>query len=284
MPGKRTGVQLKSKKPKKPLRKPSKRQQKVLDEHFGPSLEEGIGMYLSRIGTPERGKYVQELLRDMIANRCIPVELLEHVPVRPRLVGKTRFDQMYDAAMAVAFPEYSSRVRTSLTGNEKDEKMKAWRVILPEKYGIGHAIVRATSFQEAFALGCDYACRVSLRIFRVVPSDLTVRVSFMNDLSLKRFFDIRSLNCAKKRREKKVGKDRIFTRKQVLGAWLCALGHKKGSESHSIAKYVEVDDLSRIASGMGLTRMSPVVTEHTPRDPWAEAREETKPAGCNVKP
>lgn len=270
MTEKRTGVQAKRKKPKKPIRKPSKGRKPFLTEERTISLEDGIGMYLSRIGTPERGKYIQELLRDMVANRCIPVELLEHIPVRAKLVGKTRFDQAYDAAMSLAFPEYSNNVRTNLTGDEKDEKTKAWRVILPEKYGMGHAIVRATSFQEAFALGCDYACRVSLRLFRVIPSDLTVRVSFMNDLSLKRFFDIRTMNRAKKRQERKLGKNRTFTRKQILGAWLCAIGHKRGSELRSIARYVDTDDLGRVLAGTGLVRASPVVTEHTPVDPWAK--------------
>jgi hypothetical protein len=225
-------------------------------------LEEALLRCVARMGKREKDTYILGMLRDLVRNNSVPLKLLESVPADAKAAGKTRFDQVYDAAMVLAFPVYDPKVREALTGDAKCESVRAWRVTLPKEYGVTNVTVRAGSFQEAFAMACDYACRVSLRVHRRIPDDLTVRVKLVSNQTLKRFFDIRSKNKMMKRAGRGGrGTGRTFTMKQVMGARLAALGHPKGSRELSVAKYVELKDLAKVRKA-GKAKVSSIVTEH----------------------
>lgn len=205
------------------------------------------------------------MIRDMVMNNVIPMDILEFLPIQVREVGKSRFDQLFDAAMYLAFPGYGKKVRKSLTGDENDHDMRAWKVILPREFMTSHVIIKAKTYQEAFAMACDYACRVSLRIKREIPLDLTVRVKFMGDRTLDRFFEIRTVNGKTTRLKRKL-KERTFSPKQIMGARLAAMGHPNQTKDYSISKYVEKKDLERVREGAGLVKKTSIVTEHYKRD------------------
>lgn len=228
-------------------------------------LERALKKCYERIGIREKEKYILNLLRDLVLNKSIPIELLEKIPENPKISGKTRFDQIYDASCYLAFPPYEPSVRYDLNPESDDIQIKAWKVIFPREYGVSDIVVRASSYQEAFALGCDYACRVSLRINKKIPKDLTIRVKYVKNGSLKYFFRVRNANKIKKRAERN-HTGNVLTPKQVTGAQIAALGHEKGSKNLKIARYVEVKDLLRVRTHAGLVRTSAVVTEHFKSD------------------
>ncbi len=214
---------------------------------------------LDRTSSDTDRPYFRTVLLDMLRNNAVPVDLLEDVPAPVREVGKTRFDQLYDAAASLIFPGYSQSVLDRLLGPDGDQETKIWRVMLPEEFGIRHVLIRARSFQQAFAFGCDYACRLSLRLYRKIPVDLTVRVAFMSDKALRRMLYVRWKNREKKRNELKI-EGRVFTTREVSGARNAAVG-KFGSSEYSIALYAERQDLSKILKAKDLSRCTVVEYE-----------------------
>lgn len=206
-------------------------------------------------------QYVASLLYMMLMNNSIPIKLLEHVPIDPKNAGKTRFDQLYDAAMDVAFPGYRKETLDRLLGPgvETTNATKVWRIIFPDKFKLAHLLIRADSYQEAFALACDYACRASLRMNGKIPPDLTIRVMFVTEKAIRRKLDIRWANRVNKRRQLQlVG--RTFSPKELHGARIAALGPKK-SPCFSIAKYVEVKDLDKLLKEKNTIRVSSIESE-----------------------
>lgn len=233
--------------PQKPVTKLSK---EALD-----AIEECV----QRIAAQKDAPYFRHMLTELVENHAIPAELLKHIPIPAGEAGKTRFDQLYDAAMSLVFPGYRRETLQRLLGPAEPIRGKIWRVLLPERFKMTHVLIRARTFQEAFALGCDYACRASLRMFGYIPVDLTIRVVFMSERAIRRMLDIRWANRSHKRMQLKlIGRE--FTERQIKGASLVALGHPKDTR-YSIIKYTEKKDLDRIRQKCGLVRESAVEYE-----------------------
>lgn len=228
-------------------------------KEMAPEDLERFEGYVERVSSEKDRPYVKEALREMILNNAIPLKILRDMPLPPREVGKTRFDQLYAASMALVFPGYRETTLGRLLGPEGfDPEIKIFRAIFPEKFKVTHILLRARTYQEAFALACDYACRVSLRLFKKIPPDLTIRVLFMSESSLRRHLSIREVTKTNKRQQLKM-EGRQFTDKQLRGARLAALG-PPSDPNYSIFKYSEVKDLTRLRNS-GVTRTSAVETE-----------------------
>ncbi|KKL91767.1 hypothetical protein LCGC14_1891410 [marine sediment metagenome] len=214
-----------------------------------------------RISSPKERRYVRALLEELLGNNTLPEELLQRIPISPETAGKTRFDQLYDAAMFLAFPGYREETLEKLLGPNVKVKIetKIWRAIFPAKFRLSHVLLRAPTFQQAFALGCDYACRMSLRLYRKIPSDLTVRIQFVSEKAVRRMLKLRWANRVKRRKQLQlVG--RAYTPKEFMGARLVALGDPRTPE-HSIFKYAEARDLRKILNLREKVRVSSVETE-----------------------
>lgn len=222
------------------------------------SLEE-LEACLDRMTSSGDREYFRGLLMDMMRNNAFPEDLLGQVPVPAREVDKTRFDQLYDAASFLAFPGYTEGVLEMLLGPGGEPGTKVWRVMLPAKFGIRHCLIRASSFQEAFGLGCDYACRMSLRLFRKIPVDLTVRIQFVSDRALRRILSVRWRNRILKRDQLKV-EGRTFTTREVQGAALLALG-RGGTAGYRLAWYSERKDLVSLRKAKDMVKCSVVEYE-----------------------
>lgn len=227
----------------------------VIDEAGSRILDECV----ARIASPKDKDFFKSILRDLVLNNAVPIDMLESIPLPPKEVGKTRFDQLYQASMAIVFPDYRERTLLRLLGKKHEEpEIKIWRVIFPEKYKLTHILLRAKTYQEAFALSCDYACRIHLYLFRQIPVDLTIRIMFMSESAIRRHLNLRETNRYKKRQEMKL-EGREFTHKQISGSRLAALGPPK-NHNHSIFKYVESRDLRRLREN-GISRTSSVELE-----------------------
>lgn len=222
-------------------------------------IERAIEACVARVATKKDAPYFRGLLSGLVANHSVPVELLEHVPVPSRDAGKTRFDQLFDAAMHLAFPGYRRETLERLLGPIEGKGTRIWRVLIPERFQVAQVLIRADTFPQAFALACDYVCRVSVRLYQKVPLDLTVRVMFMGERALRRYLSMRWASRTNKRRQLKlVGRE--FTYRQVNGARLAALGHPK-DPTHSVVKYAEMKDLQRLRESRGVSRSSAVEAE-----------------------
>ena len=206
-------------------------------------------------------QYWFDFLRDLVINNAIPIDLLKDIPLKAGKVGKTRFDQVYAASMFLAFPGYRERTLKQLLGPrvEINHKTKIWKAIFPEKFKLAHILIRADSFQEAFALACDYGCRASLRLFKMIPTELTVKVRFVSEIGIRKKLGLSSANkLLKQKNLRLVAKE--FTPKQINGARLFALGIH-GTDEYSIAKYSEWKDLRQIKNFKQLSRVSSVELE-----------------------
>lgn len=222
-------------------------------------LDRAIEQCVKRFGTRKDSEYFTLLLRELVLNQTIPLDLLESIPVRAQDAGKTRFDQLYDAAVSLVFPSYRKDTLEQLLGPSYERGTKIWRVVIPQKYGISHVLIRADNFEHAFARACDYVCRMSLRKFQRVPVDLTIRVMFMGERALRRHLGMRWASRTLKRKQLKlVGRD--ITPKQLNGARLAALGTPK-QPHYKIVRYSEMKDLQRIREGKKIIRESSVENE-----------------------
>jgi len=222
-------------------------------------IKEAVEKCIKRIAGPVEASYLRVWLLEVVRNNAIPISLLEYLPVPAAEVGKTRFDQLYDASMALVYPGYSKETLERLLGPSPKKGIKIWRVILPEKFKIAHVLIRAESFQKAFALGCDYTCRMSLRLYGKIPTDVTIRVIYMTERALRRYLDLKWANRTSRRRKFKL-EGREITQRQINGVRLFALGSTK-SPLYSVARYCEKKDLDRVRKSKGLSRESSVETE-----------------------
>lgn len=217
--------------------------------------------YIMRVSSPKERAYVREMLREFLQHNVLNLELLEHIPQPPVVVEKSRFDQLYDAAMSLAFPGYRSETLERLLGPSYKDRpnTKIWRCIYPEKFGLTHVMIRASSFQEAFALATDYACRLSLRMYRKIPIDLTIRVLFVSEKALRRTLDMRWANRVKKRKQLQL-EGREFSSKELTGARLAAIGHNLQG-SYNVFHYMEARDIRQILRQKDKIRISSIETE-----------------------
>lgn len=255
-----SGTKTKKKTVKKAVPRPKSRE-KILDE------------CVMRITAPKEREAFRQFLEALLAENAIPIEILASIPDKAPVVGKTRFDQLYDACMFLAFPEYRPIVKERAFGPLADPLMRLWRVLFPKSMGLSHVIIRATSYQEAFALACDYACRLSLRMFCRIPADLAIRVIFMSDKAASRMLDIRHAVRDATRKKSNL-KGRLYSHKDIVGARLVAIGRKDG-KYYDIFKYAERMDLRRIMLKKAETRTSAVDIEtfrpKEPRSPYDES-------------
>jgi hypothetical protein len=245
----------KTKKPKKAsdLKREKDNKQKLLDK----AIEDCV----YRASSSKEREYFRAMIVELVKNNVIPKELLDAVPARPEDTQKTRFEQLYDMALFLAFPGYDHETLRKLLGPESEdlEDLKIWRVMLPPKFKITHVLIRATDFRQAFALGCDYACRMSLRLYRKIPVDLTIRIQFVSLRSVRRMLELRWANRMQLRRKYRlVGRE--FTSKELTGARMVALGSPTHPE-YNIFKYAEWRDLIKILKSGNQIRISSVETE-----------------------
>jgi hypothetical protein len=224
-------------------------------------VEQAVHKCIKRFRGANEKRYMAALLYAMLTNNTIPIDLLDTIPTSSDEVGKTRFDQLYDAAMSIAFPSYRLETLERLLGPDAEisENTKIWRVILPQKFKLAHVLIRADSYQEAFALACDYACRASLRVYGKIPHDLTVRVMFMTEKAIRRKLDLRWANRVNKRRQLQlIG--RVYSPKEIGGARVAAIG-PPSSPAFQLARYIEAKDLGKILRSKNLVRVSSVESE-----------------------
>lgn len=216
---------------------------------------------LKRFHGKQEKTYLYNLLRMLVLNNSIPIELLNSIPIHADEAKKTRFDQVYDAVSDLAFPSYREEILEKLLGSGTSitDKTKIWRAVFPPKFKLAHVLIRAESYQEAFALACDYACRASVRMFGRIPHDLTIRIMFVTEKALRRKLKLRWANRVNKRRQYQlIG--RTFTNKEISGARIVALGNPN-NDMYKIARYLEVKDLGKILKSNGLCRVSAIETE-----------------------
>jgi hypothetical protein len=235
---------------------PRKRKKLNVEENIDRIIEDCIKRSCSDKDAP----YWREFLKSIVINNAVPLEVLESVPVPATEVGRTRFDQVYAACMRLAFPGYRKATLRALLGpNDELKKVKIWRVIYPPKFKLSHILIRASTYQEAFARACDYACRVSLRMWKKIPVDLTIRVMFVGERALCRHLGLRSMNKVHKRKLLKL-EGREFTNRQIYGARLCALG-PKSDPFWSIIKYSDFRDMKRLRESKDISRTTEIESE-----------------------
>lgn len=241
-----------SKKIKKSAVSAKKREENTLS-----AIEECV----QRIATPKERDYFRDLLTGLVRNKSVPVELLKHIPIQASDAGKTRFDQIYDAILNAAFPTYRPETLRRLLGPHSEIKktIKIWRAVFPEKFGVSSILLRADDYQQAFALACDYALRSSLRVYKMTPSDLTIRVMFVSEKSIERMLDIRWSSRVNKRQQLQL-QGRKFTPKEIGGMRLAALGSPK-QPRFRVLKYAEMKDLDKILQENKLMKTSEVESE-----------------------
>jgi hypothetical protein len=236
------------------------------DQKARESISAAAEEYAKRVAGPKDFDYFKAMFEELIRNNTIPEDILDFIPEPVSKTGKTRFDQLYDAAMFLVFPSYRKETLTRLIGPNADDnpRVKIWRVMLPDKFGLSHVLIRAATFQEAFSLGCDYACRMSLRLYHKIPTDLTIRIHFVSEKAIRRMLDMRWANRVKRRKQLQL-EGREYTPKELLGARLAAIGTPKHA-SYSIAKYAENKDLKTIRKNLGVVRVSAIESETFSKD------------------
>jgi len=227
---------------------------------IGPEGLKALDECARRISGPKDQAFIRKMLGELLLNNALPVDLLAHIPVPPREAGTTRFDQLYSAAMSLVFPEYRENTLSRLLGQGPHEDgIRVWRAIFPDRYKLTHVLLRAHTYQQAFALACDYACRVSLYMFKQIPADLTIRILFVSESAMRRHLTMREITRHKKRHELKL-QGRKFTDKQVAGARLAALGPPRHPDN-AIFRYVEQQDMRKVRESTGKVRVSAVQAE-----------------------
>ncbi len=237
-----------------------RRERRLLKEaESAERKKEFVDACVKRMGRPTDREAFREMLTALIENNAIPASLLTTVPQRSTKAGKTRFDQVYDACMFLAFPEYWPTTKDRAFGPDAPMAMRFWRALFPKEFGLSHVVLRACSFQEAFALACDYACRLSLRLHNRIPDDLSIRIQFVSESTASRMLDIRHAVRDRTRIASNL-KGRKYSAKDIIGARLVAIGRKDG-DNYSIFKYAEDKDLKRIAELRAEVRVSAVDVE-----------------------
>lgn len=251
-------------------RMPGTKKKKKLPRAKSPT--ELVEECVRKIASPKEREAFRDFVQSLLDKNALPADLLD-VFQRAPAVGKARFDQFYDACMFLAFPEYRPMVKERAFGPTASQDLRFWRALFPKALGLSHVVLRATSYQEAFAFACDYACRLSLREHKRIPTDMTIRVIFMSDKSASRMLDIRHAVRDATRKASNL-KGRKYSSKDIMGARIVAIGRKEG-KNFSIFKYAERGDLKRIMSQRAEMRTSAVDIEtfrpKEGRSPYDEA-------------
>jgi len=224
-------------------------------------VAEWIDAALDRFAFPKDREYFKELLTKIVEQNAAPAEMFMEVPQKPAKTGLTRFDQIYAAMQYVSFPPYSKTIIRALLGTNEEFHTKVWRVSLPDRFKVGNTLIRAETYQDAFALACDYACRIHLRLYKTIPRDLTLRVQYMSGVAIAKYLGVRQKIRNNKSRIYYSGASREFTPKQVLGARTAALGHTHSDPSRSIPIYADRTDQHKARRYQGMIRIVNVELE-----------------------
>jgi hypothetical protein len=200
-------------------------------------------------------------LYKMIIKYKLPVEKLDEVPDTAIEIGKSRFDQIYDMCSYLAFPPYKEKTVMGFMGPDVEGEAlntKIWRCYFNEELEIQSVLIRATSFQEAFAKASDYGARVYLKLNKIVPRDMTIRVVYVTNTEVVTINNIRRMNRNKTRKLKGLKEAEKIDRHEN-GIVVAALSHQNNPE-YSIYKYIEKKDLKDLAL-RGIRRISFVEAE-----------------------
>src|SRR5271156_6098324 len=81
-------------------------------------VERHISACLKRLRCEKDAPYFRSLLEAMVFQGVIPIDMLKSMPVPAQEAGKTRFDQLYGAAMALVFPDYREETLRRFLGPE----------------------------------------------------------------------------------------------------------------------------------------------------------------------
>ena len=225
------------------------------------TVAEWIDAALDRFALQTDREYFKELLTKIIEQNAAPAEMFAVLPQKPQKTGITRFDQIYQAMQYISFPPYSKSIINGLLGTGEEFHMKVWRVSLPERFKVGNTLIRAETYQDAFALACDYACRIHLRLYKSIPRDLTLRVQYMSGVAIAKYLGVRQKIRNNKSRVYYSGASREFTPKQILGARTAALGHAHNDPNRSIAIYADRTDQHKARRYQGMIRIVNVELE-----------------------
>ena len=206
-------------------------------------------------------EYFEEMIADLIMNKKVPLEALNDLLESPVKTGITKFDRIYEVTGKLAYPDYSEKLKkvSGLCGT-----MKMWKVNTPQKYKVGHVLIKAESYQDAFALACDYVLRIHLRLFHELPYDLTVKVTYCSEKFLRKHYGVKEIN-KKRQRQIRNTKDREFTERQIKGLALSALGHPPNDPKRSIARYHDKTDID-ILRKRGVTKSTAIEKESFYKD------------------
>ncbi len=219
-----------------------------------------INTFVKNIDGEKSQTYFAEFLKNLIATGTVPVEALEGLPARPSKVGKTRFDQLYDLAQLITFMNYSESTIKGLLGEGGDLNTRLWRVVLPKEYGIASIYLRAPTYQDAFALACDYVMRVSLRLNQIIPQEMTIKVESVTDQEARGMIAFR--NKDRKRHARILNfKMPEVTPRQLRGIRLAALGYAMNDPRRSIVRYIEEKEVKYVNRVPGIARISAVDSE-----------------------
>jgi len=189
----------------------------------------------------EREAWARLLVR-VASNKILSQSDIENLPESSLKTRVTRFDHLYRVCYLKTFPDYSETVNKEMLGGGGDNpKLKLWKVIYPKSLGVANILIRAKDYREAFAKGCDYACRVHLRVNGMIPRDLTLRVKYVTPSQATEIMSVRSE--VRKKHKKKSSK----IPRQIYGLQIAAMGiHDRENEEWSIFRYSESKDLSTL--------------------------------------
>lgn len=200
-------------------------------------------------------------IHTIIKKYKVPLEKLDLIPDTAIVVGKSRFDQLYDLCCYLSHIPYKEKTLHGFLGQdlkEEDRNIKLWRCFFNEELQIQNVIIRASSFQEAFARAADYGARVYFKLNKIIPRNMTVRVEYVRDLEVRALNLVRTANRVKTRNKKGLQSAESVERYEN-GLIIAALGHQSLSD-YSIYKYVEKKDLKDLAL-RGIRRISHVEAE-----------------------
>lgn len=210
-----------------------------------------IDMIIDKISRNKKEKVFWKQYLEKIQSAGYNLDLYLRYLNKPSDSMMTRIDQIYEISHLIEFPLYSDDTLSSIFGDKYNNNVRIWRIILPKDLKYMNVLIRAASFQEAFAYANDYACRTSLNMHGKIFPDMTIRVKYVKENEIRKILQIRKSNS---------GKIRKTTPRQVFGKRICAIGSILDS-NYSIMKYIEYKDLKVLRDVFGKARINCIETE-----------------------
>lgn len=237
-----TPKRKRNRKTKEQIREDSKRERDAL---ISKAVNRACG------GKPdsEVGQWIRGLLEKLLSEKSIPIELLEDIPSSSSIVGKNRIDQLIDAVLFLAYPNYSEDLEDVILGEgHNNPGIKLWRVILPPEYKIYSLLIRANSYQQAFARAADYVCRRYILTHGRPPVDIHIQIKYFSESEARVHYAVRRVNrrrASKLRAEKNFGKygSMKVSDKQLYGARMAGLGSPSDPDYRTIRYIAHTDQI-----------------------------------------